>query len=291
MEKIAILTDSTTDLDKKLLDNIKATVVPLQIIYKDGRTFRDIVDINVNQVASDLDEFEPKTSLPIIQDAIDAFETLEKAGYTHCIGILLSSGLSGTYNMFKTVVDSYEGNMVIEIIDSKSASVGIGSVILAVNEYITSGMKFNDIVEKAKKDCENQKVYFAIETLKYLQKGGRISKVQGAVGSVLDVKPIIEVDEEGKLNNIAKVRGRKKSILKLVELFKVEIDNAVSRGKKIKSIYTVHGNRQEDGEFLTEKLKELLPEFNIECHKMGALLTVHTGEGTIGGVICWEDII
>lgn len=289
MSKIAILTDSTTDLGNESLEQLKVNVVPMQIIYNDGRTFKDGVDITVDQIGKDLDEFEPKTSLPSIQDAIDAFSKLEEQGYTHCIVLPLSSGLSGTYNMLVTVVDNYEGAMKIEVIDGRTVSVGIGALVVAMAEDIRAGLEFEEVVAKAKKHAINHKIYFAIETLKYLQKGGRISKVQGTVGSMFDIKPILEVDDEGKLQNIAKSRGRKKSILKLVELFKTAADDALSNGKKITAIYVVHANREEDGKFLTEKLKELFPELTISYYRLGALLTVHTGEGTVGGAICWED--
>lgn len=289
MSKIAIVTDSTTDLSKETLEKFKITVIPMQISYNDGRTFKDGVDINVTQVARDLDEFEPKTSLPTILDTVEALKDLEAKGYTHCIMIPLSSGLSGTHNMFVTVAGNHEGSMKIEVIDACKVSVGLGALVAFAAMDIEAGMSFEQVVERVKKNAKNQQIYFAIETLKYLQKGGRISKVQGTVGSMLDIKPILEVDGEGKLQNIAKSRGRKKSIQKLVELFRESAQKAVNDGKKITGACVVHGNRPEDGEYLAEKLRGEFPELTINCFTLGALLTVHTGEGTVGGAICWED--
>lgn len=291
MEKIAVVVDSTTDLLENELKEWNVHVVPMQIIYNDGRTFRDGLDINVSQVSRDLDEFEPKTSLPVMSDAVGVLTHLIDEGYTHCIIVPLSSGISGTYNMFLRAAELFEGKLTINVIDCKSVSMGLGIIVRDIVQKINSGASYAEIVEYANQANNHQKIIFGIETLKYLQRGGRISKVEGTVGSVLDIKPIIEVDDEGKLTSVAKVRGRKKSIIKVAQLFKEEADRQVSKGKKIRGMEVIHGNRPEDGEFLVKKLTELFPEFEgkIQSRYLGALLTCHTGDGTIGGGIYWED--
>lgn len=283
MQKIGILVDTTCDLDLAIQEqNPNIKIIPLQIIFNDARTFRDKYEISYDEMIASLDEFESKTSLPTIQDAVNALDEFVKNGYTHIFTLALSEALSGTHGMLKTVCTEYREKLVIENIDTKSVTMGIGHFVLEALQMIEDGKSFEEISQYLNEKVRKRDVFFAVETLKYLIRGGRISKLSGTVGEALDIKPIITLNEEGKLITKDKVRGRKKSIARLTEL----IDEA-RNGRAIEKIYVLHGAREEEAIALKEKLAEKV-DAPIEIHHLGTLVSVHVGPGLVGAFALYK---
>ena len=282
MQKIGILTDTTSDLDLKVQNNKNIKIIPLQVIFNDGRTFRDKYDISYNDCMESLDEFDTKTSLPVAAEAVKAFDYFVENEYTHIIAMTISKNLSGTYNMVKTISEDYKDKLTIVNIDTKSVAYGIGYVALEVLEKIDKNETFDKIVEFAETSFLNQEINFAVETLKYLIKGGRVNKISGAIGEALDIKPIINMNEDGRLIPIDKVRGRKKSILKIEE-----ITRNISDKHNVKRIYIAHGNKIEDAENLKERISDIT-EHEVGIVDLGTLVSVHAGPGVLGTICIWE---
>lgn len=281
MTKIAIVADSTCDLTDEMIKEHGIKILPLRVIYSDGE-FKDRIEITPEQIYKRFDEEIPKTSLPSPQDAMNLFNDLKEQGYTHIIVVTISSGISGTYNMVKNVVDSFEG-IVFEVIDSKSLTMGYGfSLIEGAKELKRTG-DFNKTIKKIRDILEKSKVYYVVKTLDFLRKGGRIGMVEGAIGEILDIKPIISVNQDGVYYSFKKVRGRNRSIQKLFEIIKEKADETLI------NVAVAHGNAYEDAQALLSKVRELKNIKEIVFTQISPVLVVHTGPGLVG--IVFSEVI
>lgn len=217
-QKIALLTDSCADLSPQLAAENQVFVVPLRILCKDGE-YRDGVDIHAADIYARLRSGElPQTSLPAAQDISDAFDAIAAAGYDGVIALMLSGGLSGTYNMVRLLAEERR-DLTIRVYDSVSGSLGTGMMILQLAEELRQGMDWQTLTERRVPWLiQNTFPFFSVDTLEYLQKGGRIGKVTAMAGTMLQIKPLITFAADGQLQSIAKVRGRNLVIRKLIEL-------------------------------------------------------------------------
>lgn len=283
-EKIAVMTDSCCDVPKKYVDKYGMYVLPLKVIYKD-REYLDGVDITPQEVYESLTTEIPSTSLPAGKLVEELFEKIKADGYEKVVVVTLSTGLSGTNNMIHLIAEDISG-LEIEIIDTKNIAVAAGFNAIQAARYIEKGYDFKTVVEKVKNNIFKSKVYFVVDTLEYLQKGGRIGLVASLVGNALNLKPIISCNEEGIYYTVAKVRGRKRSISKTIELALKEI----AKGDKY-LLAICNGAAAEEAE---EVKKEVLPQapgvIEYMEGQISPVLGVHTGPGLIGiGVMIVED--
>ena len=247
MEKIALITDSTCGLPDESIEKYNIRVARLKIIYKSAE-YIDGITITANEVYSRLNEELPTTSMPSVQDICDIYETLLNEGYTHVIAMPISSGLSGTINSFRIAASEYEDKITSFVFDTKILSMAVGLSVIEIGKMIESGKDFKYICTAIPKLREDTSMYFTVDTLEYLIKGGRIGKVTGSVGQLLNLKPIITMDEDGKYTNHSKVRGSKKAFNTLLDL----ATNILDQGKGKVIIMT--GTMQEEA----KKLEEIL---------------------------------
>lgn len=280
LNKIALITDSSCDLDKKIIDEYNIKVLPLRIIYKE-KEFIDRVNITPQEVYDRLSVEIPTTSMPSLDDMESIFKSLEADGYTHVIAVLISSGLSGTLNALKLVARDYP-NLTTFVFDSKSLSLGLGVLVIECAKLIKSGKSFEEIANLLPSIKDRVSLYYVVETLEYLTKGGRIGKVAGTIGQLLNLKPIISIDNEGKYYTYAKVRGRKQSINKLVEIAKEALSSAKSQ------VYVMQGGAIEEGKKLFETISLLSNITSISFTDISPALGVHTGPGLLGVAIVKE---
>ena len=274
MENIGILVDTTCDLDLVLQDTRNIKFVPLQIIFNDMRTFRDKVEIDYEETMNGIINYEAKTSLPIGEDIINAFDDFVSEGYTHVIALMLSDGLSGTFNLVNNIAQNYKNKLEFENIPTKSTTWAIGHYVLKALDMIEKGKTYLEISDYLNNNILRNRIFFGVETLKYLVRGGRLNKISGTIGEALDIKPILTLTEEGKIETVEKVRGRKKSLSRIVELGK-KIDD------EIEKMYIAHLDREEEALGLKSKLEE---EFNlpVDIKPLGTLVSVHVGPGLMG---------
>lgn len=277
MQKIAVIADSSCDLPKEWIKQHNIHTLPLRIIYKD-KEFRDRVEITPEEIYERFHEEIPTSSLPLPEDAQKLLEKLIAEGYTHILAVTISSGLSGTYNMLRNVVSDIEGP-VIELIDSRSLSMGAGFLVMeAVDEIERSG-DFNKAVQKAREAIAGTETYYVIKTLEYLRKGGRIGKVEGTIGDLLNIKPIISVGEDGAYFTFRKVRGRKKSINELYTIAQEHL-----RKQKMR-VAVMHGNAPKEAEALANKLQAMDHVQELLVEQISPVLAVHTGPGLVGVIV------
>ena len=274
MTKIAIVTDSSCDLTDDIIQKYNIKILPLKIIYSDGE-YRDRFEISPEQIYERFEEEIPKSSLPTPDDAITLFKELEQEGTTHVLIITISAGLSGTNNMLRVVSSEFE-NMIFEILDSKALSLGLGIPVIEAAKEREQSNDFEKVVERAKSVIYGTRAYFVVKTLEYLKKGGRIGKVEGTIGDILQIKPIISINEEGIYYTYKKVRGRTKSIKELREIV------AEKAKDKLIKVAVVHGNALEEAKELLEEIKSLKNVKETFFGQISPVLVVHTGPGLVG---------
>lgn len=275
-EKIAILTDSCSDVPKELRDKYGMYVVPLMVIYKDAQ-YRDGVDIHPEDVYARFSEEIPSTSLPSPSVVADTFKQIKADGYDKVIAITISSGLSGTFELISGFGPSPEG-LEVRYIDTKNIGSGSGFSAIRAAELIEMGLSFDEVCLGVEEAARNTRLFFCVSTLEYLQKGGRIGLVAATVGTILDLKPVITCNEEGVYITVARARGRKKSlhmaVAKAVEF---------GAGAKEYNITVMHGDAQQEADDLLAELKTQLPGYGYTIEgQITPALVVHTGPGLIG---------
>lgn len=276
MSKIAIVTDSSCDLPLELVQKYDIKIVPLRVIYE-NEEYRDGVDIQPQEVLDRLEEEIPKTSLPDSGEIIDLFDKLSDEGYTDTICIALSSKLSGTYNLMRLLAEEYDqSKMKIQVVDAKTLSVILGLIVLEAAKKVTRGENTATIIDTIVQTRAKIFGCYVIKTLKYLKKGGRIGRVEGTVGELLDIKPIIGVDDDGIYYTISKTRGRKKSIQKMKELFEDRF-----KGKAI-NMAVINAGAGEEAEELLEYAKSIADVRESFISHLSPALGVHTGKGMLG---------
>lgn len=277
MSKIALVTDSTCDLPQEIIKKYDIKILPLKVIYSDGE-YKDRVDITPEDIYSRFEEEIPKTSLPSPGECIDLFNSLKREGYTHVIVTTISSGLSGTRNMLRNVKDTID-DLIIEIIDSKSLSMGLGYPVLEGAKEIENTGDFHKTIKRIKEIINRTDVYYVVETLEYLKKGGRIGRVEGTIGELLKIKPIISINEEGIYYTYKKVRGRKRSLKSLYNIVKERAKNGSI------NVAIAHGNAEDEGQELLSKIKKIKNINSVTFTQISPVLVVHTGPGLMGVII------
>ncbi|HWQ42115.1 MAG TPA: DegV family protein [Desulfosporosinus sp.] len=275
--KIAIVTDSTSDLDPEMIQEFGIEVLPLHIVYQD-REYLDRVNISPDEVYDNMDIEVPTTSLPSPAEISNLFGRLRDAQVTHVLTMHISSGLSGTYETVSQVAQEYK-EMVIEVLDSKSLSMGLGFPVLEAARQLRRSTDFQNVIKVAKNVLQQTKLYFVLSTLEYLKRGGRIGYVSGTIGELLNIKPIITINSEGKYITFAKVRGREQSLKRLFDIL------AESTQGELYNVAIVHGGSELEGRKLWQKARQL-PNINeLLFNQISPVMGVHTGPGLVGIII------
>jgi DegV family protein with EDD domain len=283
LEKIALVSDSTCDLSDEFIKAYDVKILNLKIIYKD-KEYIDRVNITPQQVYDNLKIEVPHTSLPSLDDMHKLLYKLEEEGYTHVIAISISAGLSGTYNTLKLAASEHT-NLNITVFDSKSLTLGCGAIVINCGKMIKSGKKYNEIVSALPLIRDNISVYYIVDTLEYLIKGGRIGKVSGTFGQLLNIKPIISINKEGVYYTYAKARGKKQAKNKLIEIIKEKLNIAKSK------VWVMHGGAYEECKKFYASLKNIPNITYLGFGDISPVAGVHTGPGLIGVVIEKEQFI
>lgn len=274
-EKIAVIVDSGCDITPELQKDLPIFRLPLRVII-DGEEFAND-DISPDVVYSALETQKVTTSLPSGKDILETIEELKKEGYTHIIAVTISSGLSGTNNVLNNLKNEVEG-IEISVIDTLNISLGSGTLGLLAAEYVVQGKSFDEIVRLVNAKVKASKIFFTVDSLEYLQRGGRIGLVAGTVASILNIKPIISCNEDGIYYTVSKVRTYNKSITKMIELAKEFIGDATNY-----QVTIVEVNTKYDKEDLIRRVQESIPNTqDVIVTKVSSALGVHTGPEAIG---------
>lgn len=275
---VKIITDSAADLPVELLQAYDIDLIPLRVYDESETEYLDGVTLESVTLLQKMREGAVyRTSLPSLETFQEKFVSYAKEG-NPCIYLAFSSELSGTYQssvLIKEEVKETYANLDLEIIDTKCASLGQGLVVLEAAKMAKDGASKEDILKRVDFLMNHMEHIFNVADLQYLVRGGRLSKVAGFIGGLLNIKPILNV-EEGKLVPLEKVRGKKKVLGRIVDIME-------ERGKELKgqTIGITHGDDLETA----EALKALITErFGCEVfivNTIGAAIGAHTGPGVI----------
>ncbi|WP_294685643.1 DegV family protein [uncultured Finegoldia sp.] len=281
MQKIAILTDTTSDVDASIIKEYNILEVPLQIIYNSEVTYKDKYEKTIYDIIDDINSNTISSSLPLASDLIDKIEYILSNGYTHVIATCMSCGISGTYNLFKQVLSLYSDKLTYHLIDCRSCSMGMGFLIEKAVNMIENHNSFEDIVKELEVLKNKEDFFFTVDKLDYLYTSGRIKRSSKVVGNLLSIKPIITcIKNTGNLEVIDAVRGRKKVNQQILNYIIDFADN-----DKIDKIYIMHSNLQENADELEKVIKEHYPNVEIYKRPISSLFVVHTGPHIYGAVV------
>lgn len=278
---IAVLTDTNCDLQEPDLQGLPIYVLPLRI--NDGTTeYRDGIDITVDDVYVRQKKEDFKTSLPSAEDVSEILQRMKADGIRQVIVLLLSDALSSASNLLRLLALETE-DLEIEVMDSRSASIGTGVLAWETARLILSGLSFEALKERVAELIRCTQVFFSLDTLEYLKRGGRIGRVTEFVGNLLQIRPVMSFDDNGVITVAAKVRGRRLVTRCLIDC----VRKVASRfpGKPY-NLVVCEGGVPEECDRLTEELKKALPDFRgLLRGKLDATLAVHLGPNLLGAGI------
>lgn len=274
MKKVAIVTDSSAYLPKDLADDLGLHIVPL-ILHWDDESFRDGVDIRAEEFYQKLSSANsiPTTSQTPVSHFEQLFEKFLDEDYA-VFAILISSGISGTVESALQAKKNFP-DAPLEVMDSRLVSMALGFMVLRVARAAKDGASLEECVALAKETYPKIGVYFTVDTLKYLNKGGRINTASRILGSALDIKPIMEI-REGKIELVESVRSRRKSMQRMLEM----VDRDIA-GQEPVRISTFHAAAEEDCNWLMqEAIARFYPIETIKTF-VSPVVGAHTGPGTL----------
>ena len=281
-QKIALLTDSCADLSPRLAEENHIYRVPLRILCADGE-YSDGVDIFGGDIYARLRAGElPQTSLPSGEDIEKTLRQIVMDGYDGVVAVMLSSGLSGTYNLVRLIGEECRGMLPVRVYDSLSGSLGMGMTLLQLAEDIRRGMEWEELTERRVPQLlAGSHPFFSVDTLEYLVKGGRIGKVTATAGTLLQIKPIITFASDGQLQSVAKVRGRGQVMDKLVAM----AVKACGEHRRY-NLAVANGGAPADMELVRQKLITALPDYDhIWEGEIDGTLSVYIGDGVLGAAV------
>lgn len=276
--EFAILVDSACDVPEEYINKYPIYVVPLRVNYKNV-SYRDRIDISPEEIYDKLEVEIPTTSLPEYSDVEKVFEDIIKDGYNKVISISISSNLSGTFNLIRLVSEEYrEKGVQVYMFDTKNIAIASGMYAIATANHLEEGKGYEETVHLLESEYGNSKVFFCIETLEYLRKGGRIGRVASLLGAALGIKPIITCDEDGTYCIAGKERGTNRCVQKAIMLAKEFA--GIGKKAEIAIMYSGHVAELEN---IKNKLEQLIPNARVKIRgQISPVLGVHVGPGLLG---------
>jgi len=281
MNKVGLLVCGNSGIDYENVD------FPYEILRSkliiEGEEYEDYVDITADEFYDKLNEnpnLQISTAMISPGEVLEKVEALKAKGYKEIIAVVISSGLSGTYQTVKITTDELE-DVKVYVVDSLSVTFGqliqIYEAIKLINEG-KSALEIFNYLEEFKKKVE---IYVLVDTLKYLVKNGRLSATSGMLGSLLKIKPLLKIDETGHLVPFQKIRTSSKARKRLIEIAKGLIDEGIRP-----ELYLAYTDNKEYVEGIKDEILEYAPNLNITIVPLTPVVGAHAGPGTCGfGVI------
>lgn len=279
--RVALVTDTTADLPPHLLKKWDVQVLPLKISFG-NQQFLD------NEMTSE-DFYArlaagpelPTTSQPSPEDFIALYKKV-LAENDELISIHISAGLSGTLNSANLAAEYFPGR--VHLVDSRSISLGIGQQVQVAAEGIREGLSVAAVLTRIAKLRENMETLFTLDTLEYLHKGGRIGLVKGLLGSLLKIKPIIRVNDQGIYVTAGIARSRESALTAIV----TDLEQAAA-GRKVRALAVAHGAAPEAAAKLQAMIEERFQVQTSLFAQVGPVIGVHTGPGTVGASLVFAE--
>jgi len=279
MPPVAVVTDTTSYLPAEITTELDVTLVPLYVVFGPDRVERETDITDYLAFFEELRGVEslPTTSQPSVGDFISAYEPLLAAG-RDVVSIHISAGLSGTAGSATQAADQLaredKGGERIHVIDSETAAGGLGMVVLAAARAAASGATAEEVTERARATRADLKMWFAVDTLEFLRRGGRIGAASAWIGSTLRIKPILTVERE--LAPVERVRTSSRAFERMV-------DYARQRHESGADAWVVqHIAAPDQAERLVERCHEIFGRGPLFVSEIGPVISTHTGPGLLG---------
>lgn len=277
MSKFAVVTDSTAYIPAEYIKKHNITVAP-QVLIWDNETFRDGVDIRPDEFYSRLKTAKTMPSTSQVSPATmqSIFQPLVDQGL-EVLGIFISSKLSGT---LQSAIQGREmmgsaGDKVI-FVDSQSTAMALGFQVLAAARAIETGASLKECAAFAESAHERTGLFFAVDTLEFLHRGGRIGGAQRFIGAALNLKPILAL-KDGRVEGVERIRTKSKAHDRILELVSEQV-----KGKSNIRIATLHANAAEDAKALLDRVKRELNPIETVFTEVSPVVGTHAGPGTVG---------
>ena len=280
-ERVALVSDTACDLPDDVLVRYDIRLVSLRVATSRGE-YRDRLEIDTDQVYELLKAELPKTSLPLPGDVTALYRQLQEEGATRILHICMSGSLSGTYNMVSVLADE-NSDIRVDVVDTQTLSCGTGLLVLEAAECLEQGMSVEDVIERLRERRRHQLGAFVIRTLEFLRKGGRIGLVEGVVGSLLQIKPVIYVNDDGVYATLIKARGFARALAAMQDEFFKRY-----QGRKVR-VAIVHGAAYEDAKALLATFRQKLDVVSDLIAPVSPALAIHTGPGLLGAIVQYAD--
>lgn len=277
MSSVALVTDSTADIPRGMRERLGISMVPLKVMFG-SESYLDNIELQPAEFYRKLtgSPVLPTTSQPSPADFFDVFKRLTDEGKS-VVSVHLSGAFSGTYQSAMIAKSMFEDDADITVIDSKSASYGYGMIVVAAAELAERGASKEEIIAEVHRLRREMRLYFLVDTLEFLQKGGRIGKAAAMVGSLLNIKPILTIDDEGAINSVDKVRGQKRAMARIAELLQADLGD-----RPVNLMIALTPGFEENAKDMAALLKE---RFNVSTYvetEIGPVIGTHAGPGTVG---------
>ena len=273
--KLAVITDSSAYLSADTLQREDLFVLDIPVNI-DGEEYVEGINLTAEEFYQKMAQASelPKTSQPSIAKLDEILTTLKEQGYTHALGLFLSSGISGFYQNIQYMVDDYEG-LTIAFPDTLITSAPLGIMVESVFNWLDQGDDFAIIQDKLAIQISHTSAFIMVDDLDHLVKGGRLSNGAAILGNLLSIKPILYFNDQGVIEVYEKVRTEKKATKRLIEIIK----EATASGQY--RVIVIHGNALEKAEELRQHLLESGVATDISLATFGSVIGTHLGEGSI----------
>ena len=273
--KLAVITDSSAYLSAETLqrEDLYVLDIPVNI---DGEEYVEGINLTAEEFYQKMAQASelPKTSQPSIAKLDEILASLKEQGYTHALGLFLSSGISGFYQNIQYMVDDYEG-LTIGFPDTLITSAPLGIMVESVFNWKDQGDDFAIIQDKLAIQISHTSAFIMVDDLDHLVKGGRLSNGAAILGNLLSIKPILYFNDQGVIEVYEKVRTEKKATKRLIEIIK----EATASGQY--RVIVIHGNATEKAEELRQHLLDSEVSTDISLATFGSVIGTHLGAGSI----------
>jgi DegV family protein with EDD domain len=280
-QKIAVVTDSSAYIPPSALEGLNVSVIPLWLIW-DGDRFRDGIDIDPPTFYERLRQSKtlPTSSQPSPGEFVDFFrQVAEQADII--VGVLVSAKISGTIASARTAQGQLPG-LTIRLVDARSSSMGLGLVVLAAARIAAAGGSLQDVVRAAEDMRDRSHFLFGVDTLEYLHRGGRIGSVKRVMGTVLNIKPILQF-REGQIESLSQARTKRKAIAQMLDIAEERLG-----GKGMAEAAIVDIDAPDAGDAVANQIKERFAPPIVHRSAVSPVVGTHVGPGAIGLAFCAE---
>ena len=271
---IRVITDSTADLPPDMAAELGIEVVPLNVHFGTD-TFRDGIDLSADEFYQRLvaSPRPPTTSQPSVGAFLEVYQKALDEGADGIVSVHISAKLSGTWNSSVQAREQLADPSQVEVVDTGQASMGLGWVAAAAARAAQASASLEEVANAARSAADKVRVLFLVDTLEFLQKGGRIGKAAAMFGSVLAIKPLLTI-QEGEVHPLEKVRTRSKGVARLVQL--------VQEAAPLQSMAVLYTTTEDEARALAERLGPCVPGGEVVVGRLGTVVGTYAGPGLLG---------